>query len=78
MLDAACVAFGLMGIEGVSETVLAERHGVTRAAFSKLAVQMAETFNLPPSRGMRSKKVRNACRQARLVHLARKDARISA
>ena len=68
--DAACFATGLMGLEGHSQTVLAARHGVTRAAFSKLAVQWTETFALPPSRGMRSKRARHAYRAARLTSLS--------
>lgn len=71
--DAACFASGLMGIEGMSESVLAKRHGVTRAAFSKLVVQWSETFGLPPSRGMRSKKARRAYRRARLTSLAQHE-----
>lgn len=67
--DAACFASGLMDVEGLSQSELAKRHGVTRAAFSKLAIQWAETFGLPPSRGMRSKNARTAYRQARLTSL---------
>jgi hypothetical protein len=68
--DAACFASGLMGIEGLSETALAKRHGVTRAAFSKLVIQWSQTFGLSPSRGMRSKRARHAYRKARLNYLA--------
>ena len=71
-LDALCYSTGLMGIEGLSQTELAKRHGVTRAAFSKLAVQMTDLFDLAPARGMRSRRVRRTCRQARLTHLATK------
>jgi len=70
VFDAACYASGLMGIEGLSEKALAERHGVTRAAFSKLVVQWSQTFGLPPSRGMRSKRARQSYRKARLNYLA--------
>lgn len=76
--DAACFASGLMDIEGLSESELAKRHRVTRAAFSKLVVQWVETFGLPPSRGMRSKKARRAYRKARLTYLAQQDDRIAA
>jgi hypothetical protein len=68
--DAACYASGLMGIEGLSETALAARHGVTRAAFSKLVIQWSQTFGLPPSRGMRSKRARHSYRKARLNYLS--------
>lgn len=76
--DAACYASGLMDIEGLSESDLARRHGVTRAAFSKLAVQWAETFGLPPSRGMRSKRARASYSRARLTSLAKQDDRAAA
>ncbi len=69
--DAACFASGLMDIEGLSETALAKRHGVTRAAFSRLVVQWSQTFGLPPSRGMRSKRARQSYRQSRLNHLSK-------
>lgn len=75
VFDAACYASGLMGIEGLSEKALAARHGVTRAAFSKLVVQWSETFGLPPSRGMRSKRARNSYRKARLNYLAQSHLR---
>lgn len=68
--DAACFASGLMDIEGLSESALAKRHGVTRAAFSKLVIQWADLFALTPSRGMRSKRARRAYRHARLTSLA--------
>ena len=40
--DAACFASGLMDVEGLSESELAKRHRVTRAAFSKLVVQWVD------------------------------------
>jgi hypothetical protein len=70
-LDALCHCTGLMGIEGLSQADLAKRHNVTRAAFSKLAVQMSDLFDLPPARGMRSRQARNAFRTARLTSLAK-------
>lgn len=69
--DAACYASGLMDVEGLSETALAARHGVTRAAFSKLVVQWSQTFGLAPSRGMRSKRARQSYRKARFKYLAK-------
>lgn len=72
--DAACFASGLVDVEGPSESALAKRHGVTRAAFSKLVVQWSETFGLPPSRGMRSKSARTVYRRARLTSLSQHDA----
>jgi hypothetical protein len=73
VFDALCFATGLMDVEGLSETELAARHGVSRAAFSKLAVQMTETFGLPPSRGMRSRRARQAHREVRLDFLAKQN-----
>ena len=69
--DAACYASGLMDVEGLSETALAKRHGVTRAGFSKLVIQWADLFGLSPSRGMRSKRARRAYRHARLTSITR-------
>ncbi|MFA6286989.1 MAG: hypothetical protein WC661_06335 [Opitutaceae bacterium] len=70
--DAACFASGLMDIEGLSETALAKRHGVTRAAFSRLVIQWSQTFALQPSRGMRSKRARQSYRKSRLNHLSKR------
>jgi hypothetical protein len=71
-MDAFCFASGVMGVEGLSETALAARHGVTTAAFSKLAVQFCDTLGLPPSRGMRSTRARRSHRCARLNFLAKR------
>ena len=71
LFDAICFASGLMEVEGLSETALAKRHGVTRAAFSKLVVQWSQTFALTPSRGMRSKRARQSYRKSRLNHLSK-------
>lgn len=68
--DAACFATGLGELEGKTETELAERHGVTRAAFSKAVVNWCDTFNLRPSSGMKSKEART---QYRNVQLTRKQ-----
>ncbi len=76
--DAACFASGLMDIEGLSESALAKRHGVTRAAFSKLVIQWADLFALTPSRGMRSKRARRAYRHARLTSLAQHHDQVAA
>jgi hypothetical protein len=70
-LDALCFATGLMDLEGLSQKELAARHGVTPAAFSKVAVQMSDTFGLLPSRGMRSRAARRAHRAARLAFVAK-------
>lgn len=76
--DAACFASGMMGVQGLSETDLAKRHGVTRAGFSKLVVQWSEIFGLPPSRGMRSKRARGVYRRAQLTRLEKQDERTAA
>lgn len=69
--DAACFASGLMDLDGLSQTALAGRHGVTRAAFSKLVVAWSETFNLTPSRGMKSKAARKSYQKSRLNQISK-------
>lgn len=67
VFDAVCFATGVLSLEGKSQTELAQKHGVTKAAFSKLAVQWCETFGLKPSRGMKSKKAREVYREVQLT-----------
>ena len=73
VFDAICYATGVTDVEGVSATELAARHGITKQAFSKIAVDWCKTFNLPPSRSMKSKMARKAYRErAKKVHKRRK------
>jgi len=58
VFDAVCFATGVLALEGQSQTELAKRHGVSRAAFSKIATQWVKTFGIRPSRGMKSAKAR--------------------
>ena len=58
VFDAICFATGVIDLEGVSATELAQRHGITKQAFSKIAVEWCSTFNIPPSRSMKSKSAR--------------------
>jgi hypothetical protein len=58
VFDAVCFATGVLALEGQSQTELAKRHGVSRAAFSKIATQWVRTFGIRPSRGMKSAKAR--------------------
>lgn len=58
VFDAICFATGVLSLDGLSQTALAKRHGVSRAAFSKIATQWCKTFGLTPSRGMKSEKAR--------------------
>jgi len=44
--------------KGISETAIAKRHGVTRAAVSKRCVELCERMGLPPSRAMKSEEAR--------------------
>lgn len=60
VFDAICFATGISALEGQSATELAAQHGVTKQAFSKVAVQWCETFGLQPSRSMKSKKARRS------------------
>ena len=73
VFDAICYATGVTDVEGVSATELAARHGITKQAFSKIAVEWCETFGLPPSRSMKSKTARKVYRErAKRVHNRRK------
>lgn len=69
VFDAVCYGTGVLSVEGQSATELAAKHGVTKQAFSKIAVQWCETFGLPPARSMKSKKARASYRKrANEVH----------
>lgn len=73
VFDAVCYATGILAIEGNSATKLASQHGVTKQAFSKIAVEWCETFGMQPSRSMKSKRARVSYRErARKVHDRRK------
>lgn len=73
VFDAVCYATGVLAIEGKTATDLAIQHGVTKQAFSKVAVQWCETFGLRPSRSMKSKRARASYRErAHKVHGRRK------
>ena len=63
-LDTLCFATGLMGLEGRTQTALAELHGVTKAAFSKQVVSWLDLFELSPPRGCRSARTREKLRTA--------------
>lgn len=63
VFDAICYATGISALEGQSATALAAKHGVTKQAFSKVAVQWCDTFGLQPSRSMKSKQARRSYRQ---------------
>jgi hypothetical protein len=60
VFDAICFATGVLALDGASQTELAKRHGVSRAAFSKIATQWCKTFGIKPSRGMKSEHARDA------------------
>lgn len=54
--DVLAFTSGLYARLGVSQTELANKHGVTRASFSKRCKNLQEKLGLPPSRGMKSEK----------------------
>ena len=67
--DAICYATGVSALEGQSGTELATKHGVTKQAFSKIAVEWCETFGLQPSRSMKSKMARKSyAKRAKRIH----------
>jgi len=73
--DTLCFASGLMELEGLSQSALARRHGVTKAWFSQQVIAWLDLFDLPPPRGCRSMRARVACRRARILSLeSRKSA----
>ena len=65
-VECLAVALGLSAYNGESMTVIAKRHGVTRAAVSKRCVDITTQLDLPPSRAMRSEKARKTYRNSQL------------
>ena len=57
-------AAGLPMSKGVSISVLAKRHRVTKQAFSQAAIRLAKKLGLKPSRQMRSTKARASMARA--------------
>ena len=55
-----------VGFLGDSETDIARRFKVTRAAVSKRCVELCEKLGLPPARAMKSEKARESYRASRL------------
>ena len=70
--DSLCFASGLMDMEGLSQTALASRHGVTRSAFSSQVIDWIDLLNLSQPRGCRSAQARKAHSRARIAYLERK------
>jgi len=65
-LTAECIALvSGLSYTGCSETEIAIRHGITRAAVSKRCVELTELLGLRPSRAMRSLTARKSYRDAR-------------
>jgi hypothetical protein len=78
VFDAVCYGTGVLAIEGQSATELAAKHGVTKQAFSKIAVEWCTKFGLPPARSMKSKRARVSYRErAKQVHGRRRLTRES-
>lgn len=78
VFDAVCYGTGILALEGASATELAAKHGVTKQAFSKIAVEWCLKFGLPPSRSMKSTRARQAYRRRALaVHGRRKLTKLS-
>ena len=78
VFDAVCYGTGVLAMEGKTATELAAQHGVTKQAFSKIAVLWCETFGLPPARAMKSKRARKAYRErAERVHEEREQRKLT-
>ena len=54
--------------QGLSQTVIAQKHGITRAAVSKRCVEFAEKLGLPPSRAMKSEESRETYAEAQYAY----------
>jgi hypothetical protein len=66
-IDALAFATGLMILNpGASETAIADKHQVSRQAFSKLVTKISKELHLTPSRGMKSLKARESYRKCQL------------
>jgi len=66
-LTAECIALASgFSYTGSSETEIAQRHGITRAAVSKRCVELTELLDLRPSRAMRSLTARKSYRPSRI------------
>lgn len=59
-LEAECIslAFGYGAAKGITQTSIAARYGLTRAAVSKRVREIKETFELPVSEFMKSDRAR--------------------
>lgn len=55
-----------IGYLGISETSIAKKFNVTRAAVSKRCVELTDKLGLPPAPGMRSTEARKSYRESRL------------
>ena len=64
MLDVFAYLLNIYELEGISQTELAQRHGVSRQAFSKQVIQVSKTFGLRPIKEMKSKQSRGSYRKA--------------
>jgi hypothetical protein len=72
-LDSLCFATGLMEMEGLTQTALARRHGVTTAGFSKQVHGWIDLFDLRPASGCHSALARQSYSRARRAYLERKS-----
>lgn len=66
-LTTECIAFVTgVGFLGNSETDIAKKFNITRAAVSKRCVELCDKLGLPPSRAMKSEAARESYRKSRL------------
>jgi hypothetical protein len=70
-IDCLNFAFGLCLRQGMSQTSIAEEHGVTRANVSKVTVQICEQYGVPPSRGMKPVSARESYRERQIGKTAK-------
>lgn len=75
-LSTECIALVTgVGYLGISETTIAKKFNVSRAAVSKRCVELCEKLGLPPARAMKSEVARGSYRKSRLKVVAENDGR---
>jgi hypothetical protein len=70
-IDCLNFAFGLCLRQGMSQTSIADEHGVTRANVSKVTVQICQMYGVPPSRGMKPESAREVYRDRQMGKTAK-------
>lgn len=62
-IDVSIMACGFPFYEGMSFTEMGKKHNISKQAFSKHVLKFQDELGLPPTRGQKSKKAREAYRK---------------